>query len=191
MQGRSRQTEVLFFFDTEDFTANRSADAIADLARICTSEGVIGHFALVGLLARQLVAWKRWDVLEALAGHDIGTHSYGFLSEPMGITESCAVSADGLRKAAQSLDLARFLPPQIRVDGQQLGPADFLFAGLDCLCTSDETITLQPRPQLNSLQGLPRLADFKLRGTWLHSPDLADRYLSQRLRLQAWTLRYG
>jgi len=436
----AQQTEVLFFFDTEDYTDSRSADAIVNLARICCEEDVIGHFALVGLLARQLIAWKRWDVLEALSGHEIGTHSYGhslhpnlceltdlaeydaaysalrqqetealgmikaatgcdvirfavppgnsvsyvamylyadlgipfygdsvvadgsgsaidycntrqleytdaleglffadqpldlpalldryanrrqvviythpnmaqhavfwdkvnydqtnrhpfgqwercperppqetanyyrqfrqliqairhdsrfritnlrdmeahepkqqavtpamlpkirqallqallpiselalsiadifgatvaglrgngvalptknygFLSEPIGINESCTVTAEGLRQAAADLNLNTFLPPQIRVDGQWLGPADFLFAGLDALCCSCDSIDLIPRPQLNSLDQYPHLASFRLKGTWLHSPDLADCYLSDRLRLQAWTLR--
>ncbi|MPN08857.1 hypothetical protein SDC9_156143 [bioreactor metagenome] len=77
-----KKTEVLFFFDTEDFTSNRSADAIKGLADLMTSEGVTGHFAVVGLLARQLKAWQREDVIESLGPHIIGTHTYGHSLHP-------------------------------------------------------------------------------------------------------------
>ncbi|MEA4823862.1 MAG: hypothetical protein VB111_07100 [Clostridiaceae bacterium] len=436
-------TEVLFFFDTEDFTSNRSADAILELARICTEEGVRGHFALVGLLAFQLQAWGRRDVLDALSPHEVGTHTYGhslhpdiceqtdfesfdqsyltaaksecealglirgvtghrellfavppgdsksyaamylyanlgipfycdtvvtddknrdlyycnlrqiaytraveeifcadtppdldailddfaaqervivythpnmayfsqfwdgvnyhgenrhpwgewepckprdpaqtrayfngfrtlirriraderfritdlpalrasepprrpvtpgdipvlydalrralapvtvpqslsvadiflacvtflggsteylpahvygFLSAPVGISEPVTVTADALRAAARYMDVSRFLPERIPVGDTSLGPADFLYAALDVLSRGADSVTLQPCPQLNSLAAFPSLERFSLRGTWVHTAALRDDYLSDRLRLQAWTLRYG
>ena len=36
---------------------------------------------------------------------------------------------------------------------------------------------------------LPELKTFRLKGTWVHTPQLEDRYLSDRLRWQLWTLR--
>ena len=75
-------TDVMFFFDSEDFTSNHAADALRELASICTEEGVRGHFALVGLLAYQLQAWGRRDVLDALRPHEIGSHTYGHSLHP-------------------------------------------------------------------------------------------------------------
>ena len=62
----SAKTKVVFFFDTEDFIQPRSADAIRDIANILASEGVRGHFAMIGYLGQKLVEWRRTDVLDAL-----------------------------------------------------------------------------------------------------------------------------
>lgn len=75
-------TDVIFSFDTEDFTSNRSADAIYREAEILREEGIRGGFCIVGLLAKQLENWGRTDVLEALGHHDIGTHTYGHSLHP-------------------------------------------------------------------------------------------------------------
>ena len=69
------RTKVAFFFDTEDFIQPRSADAIRDIADILHSEGVRGHFAMIGYLGKKLVDWRRFDVLEALTNHLIGTQT--------------------------------------------------------------------------------------------------------------------
>ena len=70
-----RKTDVLFFFDAEDFTSDRANDSVRDLANLCTEEGVCGHFALVGYLADRFVHYRRSDVLAALKPHVIGTQS--------------------------------------------------------------------------------------------------------------------
>ncbi len=75
-------TDILYCFDTEDFTSNTSADAIFDLASILTAEGVRANFCLTGLLARQLVLWGRDDILRALKSHEIGLHSLGHSFHP-------------------------------------------------------------------------------------------------------------
>lgn len=75
-------TDIIFSFDTEDFTSNRSADAIYREAEILRQEGVKGGFCIVGLLAEQLEKWGRQDVLEELKFHDIGTHTYGHSLHP-------------------------------------------------------------------------------------------------------------
>ena len=68
-------TKVMFFFDTEDFTCDRSNEPIRETARILTEEGVRGEYNIVGYLARELVASNRRDVIEALRPHAIGTQS--------------------------------------------------------------------------------------------------------------------
>ena len=77
-----KKTEVLFFFDTEDFTSETCADATIHLANILTEEGITGHFAVVGLLAEQFTNWGRTDVREALRPHIIGSHTYGHTLHP-------------------------------------------------------------------------------------------------------------
>ena len=70
-----QKTKVVFFFDTEDFIQPRSCDAIRDMANVLASEGVKGHFALVGYLGKKLVDWRRFDVIDALKKHHIGTQT--------------------------------------------------------------------------------------------------------------------
>jgi nitrogen regulatory protein PII-like uncharacterized protein len=71
----AQKTKVVFFFDTEDFIQSRSCDAIRDMANILASEGVKGHFAMVGYLGKKLVDWRRFDVMDALKNHHIGTQT--------------------------------------------------------------------------------------------------------------------
>jgi len=52
-----------------------------------------------------------------------------------------------------------------------------------------DEVTILPRPQLPSLDELTELRDMALRDTWIHSPDFKDEYLSERLRLQSYTMR--
>ena len=75
-------TDVIITFDTEDFTCCRAADGILEAANILKEEGIRGCFNLVGLLAKQLVAWGREDVLDALKYHEISFHSYGHSLHP-------------------------------------------------------------------------------------------------------------
>lgn len=75
-------TDLIFSFDTEDFTCNRAADGILEVAEMLRAEGIRGCFNLVGLLAKQLVAWGRTDVLEALKYHEVEFHSYGHSLHP-------------------------------------------------------------------------------------------------------------
>lgn len=115
---------------------------------------------------------------------------YGFLSAPTGVDEPCTVTAAGLRQAAKSVRTNTFIPNTIEVECKPIGPADFLMAALDVLIDGTETVQIQPKPQLVSIDGLEELKSFQLKGTWMHSDELQDNYLSDRLRLQCWTLRY-
>ena len=75
-------TKVILSFDTEDFTSSRAADGILNSVRILEHNGVRGCFAIVGYLARQLLAWKRFDVIEALQRHEIDFHTLGHSMHP-------------------------------------------------------------------------------------------------------------
>ena len=76
-------TDIIFSFDTEDFTSSRAADGILYEANLFREEGVKGCFCVVGLLAKQLKEWERQDVIDALSHHEIGTHTYGHTLHPM------------------------------------------------------------------------------------------------------------
>lgn len=69
------RTEVMVFFDTEDFTSDRANDTIRDLANLFTEEGVRAQFAVVGYLAREIMRYERSDVIASLKPHVIGTQS--------------------------------------------------------------------------------------------------------------------
>lgn len=120
---------------------------------------------------------------------------YGFLSRPAGITSRTEVSAEAVRSAAARItasgdkDLPFFLPPVVTVGCETLGAADFLFAMLETLCGT-EKIILEPREQMNSLDEYPEAKNCYFKDRWIHWSELNDDYLSERLRLQAWTLRY-
>jgi hypothetical protein len=109
---------------------------------------------------------------------------FGFLYEPQGIAQPVTVTSEQVRALARGLDFTTFLPPRFG----PLGPADFLAAALEALCGAREA-RLAPRPQQIDLAPYPMLRDLRLRGTWRHSGAFEDRWLSDRLRWQAWTLR--
>ncbi|MBR1921535.1 MAG: hypothetical protein IJ829_05985 [Kiritimatiellae bacterium] len=69
------QTEIMFFFDAEDYTSDRPNDALRDLCNLFRDEGMTVHVALVGQLAREIARYGRKDVVEALSHHAIGTQS--------------------------------------------------------------------------------------------------------------------
>ena len=69
------KTKVMLFFDTEDYTCDRSNDAIRDIANLLTSEGVRGNFNIAGYLATRILELKRFDVVEALKYHVIGAQT--------------------------------------------------------------------------------------------------------------------
>ncbi len=76
-------TEVIFSFDTENFTSNRGADGIYNEAELLREAGVTGCFCVTGLLAEQLKNWKRDDVISALKHHEISLHTYGHSLHPV------------------------------------------------------------------------------------------------------------
>ena len=114
--------------------------------------------------------------------------SYGFLEEPKGTAVPLTLSAQEVRTLAASWDPAAFLPTEFEINGKRIGPADLLFAMLDVACGAAETEVV-PRKQQCGYSEYPNLSKLSLKNSWIHSKDFEDRYLSDRLRLQAWTLR--
>jgi hypothetical protein len=117
---------------------------------------------------------------------------YGFLEPPVGVKSAKKVKSADLKAAADKIDLSTFIPPEIDVGGTLIGPADFLFAALEFLETGADEIKVEPRDQLGPLHQLnPSLATYNMKGGWpLYEDSFEDRYLTARLRLQLWTLRY-
>jgi hypothetical protein len=66
---------VVLWFDTEDYVEPAADDAVLHIARDLTGLGVRATFKVVGEKARVLEQRGRWDVVRALALHDIGYHS--------------------------------------------------------------------------------------------------------------------
>ena len=114
---------------------------------------------------------------------------YGFLDTPYAIEEAVTVSAADVVEAAKAMDVSGFLPGEITVGRIKLGPGDWLRAALEVL-QGAETVTLQPGPQLPSLDEAPQLRDCYFKGEWMQSDEFEDRYLSKRLKLQSWTMRF-
>lgn len=116
---------------------------------------------------------------------------YGFLDAPAGVSKPVTLRAKDIRKAAAEIDISRHLPASIRVGRKTIGPADFLFAALEVLQTGARKVRVEPREQLGDIAAkLPALATFRQDGWTTYSPEFKDDYLSDRLRLQFWTLRY-
>jgi len=115
---------------------------------------------------------------------------YGFRSRPRGVVGPVVVRADDLRAAAAGIDLTTFLPASIPVGGETIGPADFLMAALEVLETNSEEVKIVPREQLGSFEDVPSLETMNISGSWVHTKEFKDRYLSERLRLQLWTMRF-
>ena len=114
---------------------------------------------------------------------------YGFLERPHGVGKETSVSAKDLKSAAEKLDLTTFIPPEITVGGKRIGPADFLFAALEAIETGAATVKISPRDQLGSFKEVPAIERMNISGAWVHTKEFKDEYLSERLRLQLWTLR--
>src|SRR5689334_14820747 len=66
---------VVLWFDTEDYIEPASDEAVLHIANDLTSLGVRATFKIVGEKARVLEQRGRWDVVRALAAHEIGYHS--------------------------------------------------------------------------------------------------------------------
>jgi hypothetical protein len=116
---------------------------------------------------------------------------YGFLDRPAGVEKAVTLDVSALKKAAAAMDLGRFLPPSVDVGGTKIGPADFMFAAFAAIETGAREVTVAPREQLGDVKALmPGLDGYSTKGKWKYMPSYEDRYLSDRLRWQLWTLRY-
>ena len=113
---------------------------------------------------------------------------YGFLDVPYAVSQPVKITAEELRESAAQIRDGAFLPAEITVGGKKLGPADWLRAALTVLSDSEEAVAVPDKWQID-LNEFPMLRDMNYCGTWIHSPELADSYISDRLRLQSWTIR--
>jgi len=145
---------------------------------------------------RTPASWSVADCFCAVVGFLRGskcykpTKVYGFMERPVGVKEPVEVTRAGLAAAAAKIDLSTFLPPSVEVDGKRIGPSDFLFAALETLADGRDRVTVTPREQLGSFKEVPDLENQKLANTWVIFPkDFKDTYVSERFRLQLWTLR--
>jgi hypothetical protein len=73
---------VVLWFDTEDYVEPAADDAALHIARDLTGLGVRATFKVVGEKARVLEQRGRWDVVRALALHDIGYHANTHSGQP-------------------------------------------------------------------------------------------------------------
>lgn len=126
-----------------------------------------------------------------LCGEDmyVAGKIYGFLSVPYAVGEALTLSADDIKASAKTIPADGFLPEKICVGGIDIGPADWMRVALAVL-DGEEKVCLMPDTALPSLDALPRLKGLNFKGTWRHSDSFEDRYLSERLRLQSWTMRF-
>ena len=141
-------------------------------------------------------SWSVADVFLAVVGFLRGENdyrpdrTYGFLTAPRGVAETVTVCREDLVAAARVMETGGFLPTEIPVGAQRLGPADFLFAAMEVLTGTSSTVAVVPREQLGDLSPFPELKTYRMNGKWVHTSEFEDRYLSDRMRLQLWTLRY-
>jgi peptidoglycan/xylan/chitin deacetylase (PgdA/CDA1 family) len=81
-------TEVIFSFDTEDYTNPGSDDAILRLAEVLRAEGIRASFNMVAALAEALVERGRQDILAELRFHEINYHTYRHSWHPVPVEYS-------------------------------------------------------------------------------------------------------
>ena len=52
-----------------------------------------------------------------------------------------------------------------------------------------QAVKVVPREQLGSFKDVPTIEFMNISNSWVHTKEFKDEYLSERLRLQLWTLR--
>ncbi len=62
-------------------------------------------------------------------------------------------------------------------------------AALEVLVTGSEKVTVAPKEQLGSFALIRQFETYHMANTWVHMPEFKDEYLTDRLRLQLWTMR--
>lgn len=113
----------------------------------------------------------------------------GLLYPPYAVTEPTTLSKEELTRAAAEIDPTGFIPEKINIGNKVIGPADFLRAALTVLSGEDDA-TVVPAPAMPSFRAFPRLETISFKGSWMQSDDFEDKYVSERLRLQSWTMRF-
>jgi hypothetical protein len=111
----------------------------------------------------------------------------GPTGEPRGVTQPTRVSAAELRQAAARLGKVTAIPDQVQVGDTRIGPRDFLDAARQVL-RGAERVELLPCSQMPEIEGFYHLDEANLAGTWMYSPEFRDKWVSKRLKWQAWTI---
>lgn len=137
-------------------------------------------------LADMMLACR--DLLLGEEAHTCGK-VYGFLEDPFAIEVPITLHAADMKESAVQIKKDAFLPTAITVGGVRIGPADWLRAALAVL-SGEDNVTITPAAKMPSLRTLPELATASFRGDWMQSDEFLDRYISKRLRLQSWTMRF-
>ena len=115
---------------------------------------------------------------------------YGFLDTPYAVEKEVILSADDIKESVKNIDTTRFLPTEIKVGDKTIGPADWLRAAMEVIIGA-ETVTVKPAPALPSLDAIPTLRDCNFtKYRWVQSDEFEDKFLSKRLKLQCWTMRF-
>ena len=114
---------------------------------------------------------------------------YGFLSKPYEITEEITVSKNDIISACSQIKDNEFLPEKIKAGDNFIGPADWIYGAMEVLLGA-EKVVIKPKKQLPSLDCMPEVRDSSFKGTWQHSDSFEDKYLSDRLRYQSYTMRF-
>lgn len=127
------------------------------------------------------------DFLQGKEEHVCGK-VFGFLDVPYAIPHPVRVTADEMRESANQIPDGTFLPTEITVGGKKLGPADWLRAALAIL-SGEREFTVVPDKWQIDLNEFPTLRNQRLAGWWVHSDSFKDEYISDRCRLQSWTIR--
>ncbi len=129
---------------------------------------------------------------DLLSGKDehVCSKVYGFLDTPYAVTEEVTLSAKDIKESVKDIDTTRFLPTEIKVGDKIIGPADWLRAAMQVIMGKTE-VTVKPDVAMPSLDAVPTLRDCDFATyRWMQSDDFEDKYLSKRLKLQAWTMRF-
>ncbi len=113
---------------------------------------------------------------------------YGFLDVPYAVGQPVKVTLDEMKESAEQIKDGKFLPAEINVGGKRVGPADWLRAALALLSGKNEYVITPDAWQID-LNEFPDLRDQSLKGTWVHADTFEDKYISNRARLQSWTIR--
>ena len=114
---------------------------------------------------------------------------YGFLDKPYEIEKTITASRDDIISACDQIKDGEFLPAKIKVGNEFIGPRDWLIAALQVVLGAP-CVKIEPKKQLPSLDCMPEVRDSSFKGTWQHSDSFEDKYLSDRLRYQSWTMRF-
>ena len=115
---------------------------------------------------------------------------WGFLNPPYSITQPVKVTAEEMRESAKEIKKDYFLPEKITVGDKVLGTADWLRAAIEIILGAESAVVVPDVWQID-LDQFPALRDLKYdTRLWpIFSPELKDDYLSNRERLQSWTIR--